>query len=52
MSGPDFFIEAAHKYGKKLLIVPTGPLTNLAAAIKKDPEIVNLVGRVTLWVVL
>ena len=48
MSGPDFFIEAAHKYGKKLLIVPTGPLTNLAAAIKKDPEIVNLVGRVTL----
>ena len=24
MNGPDFFIEAAHKYGKKLLIVPTG----------------------------
>ncbi|KRM19027.1 inosine-uridine preferring nucleoside hydrolase [Ligilactobacillus hayakitensis DSM 18933 = JCM 14209] len=48
MSGPDFFIEAAHKYGKDLLIVPTGPLTNLAAAIKKDPEIINLIGRVTM----
>ena len=37
MSGVDFFIEAAHKYQGRLLIVPTGPLTNLAAAIKKGP---------------
>lgn len=48
MSGVDFFIEAAHKYQGQLLIVPTGPLTNLAAAIKKDPEIVDLIGHVTL----
>lgn len=41
MSGVDFFIEAAHKYQGRLLIVPTGPLTNLAAAIKKDPSIVD-----------
>lgn len=48
MSGVDFFIEAAHKYQGRLLIVPTGPLTNLAAAIKKDPSIVDLIGHVTL----
>lgn len=48
MSGVDFFIEAAHKYQGRLLIVPTGPLTNLAAAIRKDPEIVDLIGHVTL----
>lgn len=48
LSGVDFLIEAAHKYGKDLVIVPTGPLTNLAAAIKKDPTIVDLIGKVTL----
>lgn len=47
-SGVDFMIEAAHKYQSQLLIVPTGPLTNLAAALKKDPEIADLVGRVVL----
>ena len=35
MSGIDFFIEARHKYGKDLVIVPTGPLTNLVAALEK-----------------
>lgn len=48
MNGVDFIIEAAHKYGQDLIIVPTGPLTNLAAAIKKDPTIVELIGQVTL----
>ncbi|MBL1056933.1 nucleoside hydrolase [Ligilactobacillus agilis] len=47
-SGVDFFIEAAHKYQDKLIIVPTGPLTNLAAAIQKDPTIIDLIGNVTL----
>lgn len=46
-SGVDFFIDAAHKYGKDLIIIPTGPMTNLAAALKKDPEIANLIGNVT-----
>ena len=46
-SGVDFYIEAAHKYGKVLIIIPTGPLTNLAAALKKDPEIADLIGNVT-----
>lgn len=47
-NGIDFYIEAAHKYQGRLLIVPTGPLTNFAAAIEKDPEIIDLIGRVTL----
>ena len=46
-SGVDFYIDAAHKYGKDLIIIPTGPMTNLAAALKKDPEIAHLIGNVT-----
>ena len=47
-SGVDFLIEAAHQYGEDLIFLPTGPLTNLAAAIKKDPEVANLIGNTTL----
>lgn len=47
-SGVDFLVTAAHEYGQQLTIVPTGPLTNLAAAIQKDPAIINLIGNVTL----
>lgn len=47
-SGVDFIIEAAHKYGKDLTIIPTGPLTNLALALRKDPSIADLIGNVTL----
>lgn len=46
-SGVDFYIEAAHKYGKDLIIIPTGPMTNLAAALKKDSSIADLIGNVT-----
>ena len=48
MSGRDFIIEAAHQYGDDLIVVPTDPLTTLAAAIKKDPAITHLIGNVTL----
>jgi purine nucleosidase len=47
-SGIDFLIEAAHKYNSDLILVPTGPLTNLALAIRQDPEVANLIGNVTL----
>ena len=47
MSGVDFYIEAAHQYGPELIIIPTGPMTNLAAALEKDPEIAHLIGNVT-----
>lgn len=46
--GVDFIIEAAHQYNKDLIIVPTGPLTNLAAALHRDPQISQLIGNVTL----
>ena len=46
-SGGDFYIDAAHQYGKDLIIVPTGPMTNLAAALQKDPSIAKLIGNVT-----
>ncbi|GAK30945.1 possible pyrimidine nucleoside phosphorylase [Weissella oryzae SG25] len=44
----DFIIEAAHEYGEDLIIVPTGPLTNLALAMQKDPSIADLIGNITL----
>lgn len=46
-SGVDYYIEAAHQYGKDLIIIPTGPMTNLAAALEKDPTIADLIGNVT-----
>ena len=47
-SGVDFIIDAVKAYGKDLIYAPTGPQTNLAAAIKKAPEIVNEIGKVVL----
>lgn len=38
VSAVDFLVESVRKYGDDLVIVPTGPLTNIAAAIEKDPE--------------
>ncbi|MGY3743035.1 nucleoside hydrolase [Leuconostoc inhae] len=47
-SGVDFLIVAAHQYADDLIFIPTGPLTNLATAIKKDPEVATLIGHTTL----
>lgn len=47
-SGVDFIIEAAHEYNSNLILVPTGPLTNLALALRKDPEVATLIGNVTI----
>lgn len=44
----DFIVRAAHEYGADLVLVPTGPLTNVAAALRKDPEVKDLIGRVVL----
>ncbi len=48
MSAVDFIIEASHTYGENLIVVPTGPETNLATAIAKAPEIINEIGKVVL----
>ena len=46
--GIDFLINSVKKYGKDLILVPTGPLTNLDAAIQKDPSIAKQIGNVTI----
>lgn len=45
-SATDFIIESANKYGKDLYIVATGPETNLAEVLKKDPKIGEQVGKI------
>lgn len=47
-SGVDFLIESVKKYRDGLVIVATGPLTNLALALKKAPEIMDMMGRVVI----
>ena len=42
----DFIIRMAHQYGEKLSIVCTGPITNLAVPIQKDPSIATMIGEV------
>lgn len=42
----DFIIEQAKKYGKELTLVTTGPLTNAALAIQKDPEAMAGINRI------
>lgn len=44
----DFLIDSVKQYGKDLILVPTGPLTNLSAAIEKAPEITTEIGNVTI----
>ncbi len=44
----DFIIESAHRYGENLIYVPTGPLTNLAAALQRDPGIAGEIGKIVL----
>ncbi|MCI1832469.1 MAG: nucleoside hydrolase [Bifidobacterium sp.] len=44
----DFIIDAVKTYGKDLTYVPTGPMTNIAAALRKAPEIAQQIGRIVL----
>jgi purine nucleosidase len=41
--GPDLIIEMVHKYPHQITLIPVGPLTNIALAVSKDPEIAFLV---------
>lgn len=39
----DFIIEQAQKYAGELTLIMVGPLTNLALALRKKPELVSMV---------
>lgn len=41
----DYIVEQAHKLGKELVVVTTGPMTNLAEALMKDASIAGKLGR-------
>jgi purine nucleosidase len=43
---PDFIIEQVKKSPHEITVIAVGPLTNLALAIKKSPEIIPLVKEV------
>jgi purine nucleosidase len=45
---PDLIIQLVHQYPHEIMLVPVGPLTNLAPAMRKDPSIVPLVKEVVL----
>lgn len=47
-SAIDFIIDAADKYGKDLIYLPTGSPTNLAAVLQKDPSFKDKVGKVVM----
>lgn len=42
-NGVDKIIELAKKYQNELIIIAIGPLTNIAAAIQKEPKIKNYI---------
>lgn len=44
--GPDFIIEQAEKYKGELTLIMVGPLTNLALALRKKPEIAHWIKEV------
>ena len=46
--GPDVIIQLVHASPHEITLVPVGPLTNIAFAVKKDPSIVPLVKEVIL----
>lgn len=47
-SAVDFIIDSVRQYGSDLIYVPTGPMTNIAAALKKDPSIASHIGKIVL----
>lgn len=42
----DYIIDSIHTYGKDLVLVTTGPMTDLARVITKAPSVLNEIGAV------
>lgn len=47
-SAIDFILEACQQYGDDLIIVATGPMTNLALAMQQDLETLRKVGKIVI----
>ena len=45
---PDFIIRMVHKFPGQVTIWAGGPLTNIALAIRKDPEVIELAKQLVL----
>jgi purine nucleosidase len=43
--GPDLIVEEARRRPHELLLVATGPLTNVALALRREPALPQLLGR-------
>jgi inosine-uridine nucleoside N-ribohydrolase len=46
--GPDLIRRIVRKYPKEVSIIPIGPLTNVALALKADPELGGLIKEIVL----
>jgi len=44
--GADLILEMADRFGKDLVVVALGPLTNLATALERDPRRLGRAGRI------
>ena len=44
----ELLIDAVKTYGKDLVYVPTGPMTTIATALERAPEIADQIGKVVL----
>ncbi|GCF94371.1 ribosylpyrimidine nucleosidase [Enterococcus florum] len=47
-TGSQFLIEAAKQYGQDLILVATGPMTNLAEAIQLEKAAIETIGRIVI----
>lgn len=47
-SAVDFLIASAHQHADDLILVATGPLTNLAEAIQKDRAAMHKIGKIVI----
>ena len=48
MSAADYIVKKCRQYSGEVILCPVGPLTNIAAALKADPELVNHVQKVVI----
>jgi purine nucleosidase len=44
----DFILDSCRRRGKELTVIGLGPFCNLAEALRRDPEALNLAGRVVI----